>query len=236
MNHFVRGGRIVKVLIQPQRPVEYWVFIRDLKLGIELLDRVVRGIAEYGSYGDPLMGQDANGNLAKEVEEMKPLLAATIQTVCEKYNVLPPDDRTFPREKETFREWSEKMEEEYWQSRYEKIICSACPFGLGWKEMNTGSKNGKVPCYLFLKQRGGSLSIGAPLVMPECPAIGHHYVQSFAPIKSLDDLKALILKPGWQCFEAIELQYPERNWEAFVAKMEQLKKLATETPNANQTE
>jgi hypothetical protein len=223
----------VKVLIEPQRPVEYWMLIRDLELGIQLLGPAVSAIEKYGTCGCNI-NQDVNGNLAKECEEMKPLLAATILTVCEKFNVMSAEDLDFPSEKETLRVWSKRMEEEYWKQRYEKIICSACPFGLGWETMKTGSKNGIVPCHFFLKQQGGSLSISAPLVMPECPAIGHSYVKHVKDISSLDVLKKMILEPGWTCFEAIQLQYNERNWEAFVAKSERLKKLAAETPNADQ--
>lgn len=129
---------------KPETEMEYWEVIDGLGGFIWQMDHdLADGRIE-----------DKTGGIDKDIQKAQKRSAMLVSELKEKFGVIPPEDcpKTKPGEKVPsapkgkiyYWDWYNKMKDLYWRVDYEKLICSACPFSEGAKEMI--KMGGNIPC------------------------------------------------------------------------------------------
>ena len=101
--------------------------------------------------------ESAEREVSKEILEAGELSGRLLSEISEKFGIIRPVDYPkinhgetlppAPEGKTYYWDWYKKMKEVHYLKDYEAIICSACPFSDGLKEMI--SLGGVVPCGIF---------------------------------------------------------------------------------------
>ena len=135
--------------------------------------------------------EDETGGIDKDIQDARKISATLVAELKEKFGVIPPEEcpkvepgkeaPPAPKGKIYYWDWYKKMKDLSFRIDYEKIICSACPFCGGVKEMM--DRGGSIPCH---KINGVLYRLGQP------------FVCSFVAYKELtpEQLYAEILKKG----------------------------------------
>lgn len=134
----------MKLEKEPQTEVEYWMIIEAL------------GGYAWAMDHDLADGriQDPKGEIDKEIEDARQISIRFVLELGEKFGVIAPKDcpkvkigekpPRAPKGKIYYWNWYEKMKKLVYKIEYEKIICSACPFSTGAKNMGA-----HIPCGVF---------------------------------------------------------------------------------------
>jgi hypothetical protein len=142
---------------QPETEMEYWGIIEELGGFIWSMNH---GLA-HGRI------QDSSGGIDRDIQDARRISAQLVSELGEKFGVIPPQDcpkvesgqepPPAPEGKTYYWDWYKKMKELAHSIDYEKIICSACPFGEGVEKMI--SLGGMIPCGAF---RGSLYKLKVP--------------------------------------------------------------------------
>jgi len=132
---------------QPKTEMEYWEIIEGLggfawRMNHDLGDERIT---------------DPTGEIDQEILEARKISDKLVNDLDEKFGVIAPKNYpkveigqtlpTTPEGKIYYWDWYKKMQKEYYELEYEKIICSACPFSEGVEKMN--ALGGTIPCSVF---------------------------------------------------------------------------------------
>lgn len=210
----------MKIITRLEKDTDYWQVVRDLKH----LTRALRDKLQYWEDTPPFLAQDVNGIMLAETEECEQCLEGLISDICSKFGLSQKNEQN--ENESTFEGWEKAMKEKYWKDRYEKIVCSACPYGIGWRFMEP---KGTAPCKWLIRNpntyypNNFKETYIPSIIYADCArTLNGRFTQ--------EELRQEILRtvPNEFQTETVALEYPERIWEAFLAKQAQLRQLQAE--------
>ncbi|NQT50123.1 hypothetical protein HQ571_05500 [Candidatus Kuenenbacteria bacterium] len=142
----------MKIKKQPETEMEYWSVIEALGGFIWQMNHSL----SHGRIEDP------DGGVEKDITSSREIQLRLVSEIVEKFGVIAPQDcpkvefgeesPPAPEGKIYYWDWYKKMKAESYQTEYDGLICSACPFSEGVERMI--SLGGQIPCGVF----SGSIS------------------------------------------------------------------------------